>query len=121
MPFVITEHPKDHIVEVTYPAEPTAGDVADYTMRIKRAMDEQKQPWCCLVDQRALKMISPKLMEKITLLNGYAQKRGMKKTARVVSSNAAMLQAMQMAEKTELHARVRSFMTREEALAWLKE
>jgi hypothetical protein len=121
MSFVIIDHPAERIIEVIYPAEPSASEVADYTLRLKRLMDAQTSAWSCLVDQRASKMIAPKLMEKIGLLNAYAQRKGMLRSARVVASKVAMLQANRIAEeKGGLKGKLRTFLGRQEALAWLK-
>jgi hypothetical protein len=121
MPFTIVEHARERIIEVVYPPEPTAGDVADYTFRIKKLIDAQTEAWSCLVDQRAVKMLDTKIVEKIGLLNSYAQKRGMRRAARLVSSSVASLQASRIADAGDLKVQVRTFYTRDEAVAWLKE
>ena len=39
MPFEVTIHSDERILEVVYPAEPTAAEVTDYLRRVRQAMD----------------------------------------------------------------------------------
>jgi hypothetical protein len=111
---------RPRIVEVIYPAMVTASDVEDYVRRIKVTMDQQKTEWACLVDQRDLTVMPPELVEKIASLNAYAQKRRMIKTARVVSSAVASLQAARISrDSLRTETPLRTFTSRDEALAWL--
>lgn len=119
MPFEIREDAAHHIVEVVYPAEPSAHDVAEYLMKMKRTIDAQAGPWSCLVDQRELKVMEPTLVERVSTLNRYAQAKGMLRSARVVAGSVAALQARKIAENALLRAPVRAFASREEAVAWL--
>jgi hypothetical protein len=111
---------RPRIVEVIYPATVTAPDVEAYVQRIKVTMDQQKTEWACLVDQRNLTVLPPELVEKIASLNAYAQKRRMIKTARVVSSAVASLQAARISrDSLRTETPLRTFTSRDEALAWL--
>jgi hypothetical protein len=111
---------KPRIVEVIYPPTVTVSNVEDYVRRIKVTMDQQKTEWACLVDQRDLSVMPPELVEKIASLNAYAQKRRMKKTARVISSAVAGLQAARISrDSLRTETPLRTFTSRDEALAWL--
>jgi hypothetical protein len=111
---------RPRIVEVIYPPTVTVSGVEDYVRRIKATMDQQKTEWVCLVDQRDLTVMPPELVEKIAFLNAYAQKRRMKKTARVVSSAVATLQAARISrDSLRTETPLRTFTSRDEALAWL--
>src|SRR5689334_23265394 len=123
MPFVIsvTRGPLT-VIEVVYPAHPTAADVADYVEEMKRTIDAHRdEPWVCLVDQRNLTRMDSGLVEKVASLNAYAQAYGMCRSARLVASEGAALQAQRIAERASLSSAVATFTTREDALAWLAE
>ena len=108
------------ILEVVYPAEPTHTDVAKYLVDMKRTIDDQRgAPWACLVDQRGLVRMDGTLLERVAALNAYAQQHGMVCSARLVSSEAAALQARRIAEQAGLDLPIRTFASREDALAWL--
>lgn len=119
MAFDIRVHDAQGVIEVIYPPEPSHVEVADYLVRMKRAIDGRGGPWKCLVDQRSLKLLEPALLERIATLNAYAQAKGMTRSARVVASSVAALQARRIAESAALSAPVRTFGDRETALAWL--
>jgi hypothetical protein len=109
------------ILEVVYPSEPSHADVAGYLLEMKRTIDERGgQPWMCLVDQRRLVTMDPVLLERVAVLNAYAQSNGMTRSARVVASVIATLQVQRIAEQAGLRAPVRAFTSRNEALAWLR-
>jgi hypothetical protein len=119
MSFEIHIHADTRIIEVIYPARPSAADVADYLHRIQGVIREQKSSWRCLVDQRALQLISPELVEHIAATNSYAAKHGMERSARLVNGAVASLQASRLARQADLADKVRTFHDRAEALAWL--
>jgi hypothetical protein len=121
MSFTITVHKALRVIEVVYPASPTAADVADYLYRVRVAILDQEGPWRCLVDQRALKLMPTELVEHLAELNTYASQHGMERSARVVSGALATLQSHRIAREAELAQRVRTFTDREQALAWLRE
>ena len=104
-----------------YPAEPTATDVAKYITEIRKAMEQafKKGTWLCLVDQRKLKLMDPKLMEHIASMNAFAHSHGMQRSARIVTGALAALQAGRMARTAEMSNTVRTFQSRDDALAWL--
>jgi hypothetical protein len=120
VPFDIVVHEADSIIEVIYPETPTAADVEDYVRRIKEAIARRRGPWSCLVDQRRLHVLSDTLYERIAGLNAYAQERGMKQSARVVASAVATLQATRMRRQAALTSPVKSFTSRDDAIAWLR-
>jgi hypothetical protein len=122
MPFRIIRHTSAAIIEVVYPSHPNEADVAQYLAEIRRAMVEAFKvgPWSCLVDQRELKLMDPKLMEHIVSMNAFARTHGMKRSARVVDGALAKLQAGRIARTTEAGDTVRSFDSRDDALAWLQ-
>jgi hypothetical protein len=53
-------------------------------------------------------------------LNAYAQLKGMKRSARIVSTAASGLQAWRMTKQAMLSIPARTFESRGEALSWLK-
>ena len=120
MPFQIDVHEGEAVIEVVYPTLPSAQDVSDYVARIRRAIDAQRGPWACLVDQRELKELPADLLEKVTALNAYARRRGMRASARLVSTARAALQTTKLALDVD-DAKVRAFDDREAALAWLRQ
>jgi hypothetical protein len=120
MPFQITVHEKDRIIDVVYPAQPTAEDVADYLRRIRDAIVQMNGPWSALVDQGQLRVMPPDMVAVMASLNAYAQLHGMRRSARVVSDAASGLQAWRMTKRAMLTIPTRTFETREQALAWLK-
>jgi hypothetical protein len=121
MPFEIRVDRVLELIEVVYPAHPTADEVADYVVAIRRAIESMKGPWDCLVDQRRLKVMPPELVAQVSGLNAWAERHRMRRSARVVASAVASLQANRMAREASLSAEVRSFTSRPEALAWLEQ
>jgi hypothetical protein len=119
MPFEIRIDRPRQIIEVVYPARPTSDDVAAYVVAIQSAIVSMEGDWDCLVDQRQLKLMAPALVEEVAVLNTWAEQRRMRRSARVVSGAVASLQATRMAREASLRAKVRSFVSREEAIAWL--
>jgi hypothetical protein len=120
MGFSIVEHP-EAIVEFVYPERPTTEDVANYATDVRRIIDRQRGPWCCLVDQRKLPVMPQEFVETVKGLNAYAAQRGMRKTARLVTSAVASLQAARFAREVRLVNSLRTFTSRAAALAWLGE
>jgi hypothetical protein len=126
MPFEIIQHPGDAIVdvlpiiEVIYPAHPTDEDIAAYDRRAREIVDAQRRrPFCVLADQRALRVMAPDLVTMVGALNAYASARGMLRTARVVATAVAGLQAQRMARESGFE--LGAFESRDDALAWLRE
>jgi len=125
MPFEIIQHPGDAIfdvlpiVEVIYPAHPSDAEVAEYETRARTIIDAQRRrPFLVLADQRALRVMSPELVAMLIELNAYAAARGMVRTARVVSTTIAGLQAHRL--RRERRFEVQAFESRDEAMAWLR-
>jgi hypothetical protein len=121
MPFDIRIDAEDNIVEVIYPPNPTAHDVADYVGRMKAIIVAQRPGWKCLVDQRALQVMSPELVKELVVLNVLAETGGMARTARLVATAISTLQATRIKSEARLGVPARSFSHREAALAWLTE
>lgn len=120
MPFQITVHEADRIIDVVYPPQPTAEDVTDYLKRIRETIARMDGPWSALVDQGQLRVMPPEMVATMASLNAFAQLRGMKRSARVVSDAASGLQAWRMTKQAMLTIPTRTFETREAALAWLR-
>lgn len=121
MPFRIVWHEKDTILEVVYPAVPTVQDVEDYSRAVRGRIDMIRgRPWACLVDQRAVGAMPPEVVQVIADLNAWAQKRNMRRTARVVTSAVARLQSTRLVREAMLHTEFRVFESREDALTWLR-
>ncbi len=120
MPFLLAPAFDDTVLEVVYPAQPSEEDVASYGERVKAAIKRMKRPWGCLVDQRALVVVRPDLVEKLSELNAFAQRHGMHCSARIVASKVAELQAARIAREGTLHVPVRTFADRTVALSWVR-
>jgi hypothetical protein len=120
VPFEIVVHKADSIIEVIYPETPTQEDVEDYVSKVKKAIAGQRGPWSCLVDQRRLHLMPDALYEQVTGLNAFAQQHGMTQSARVVSSAVATLQATRMQRHAAIKRPVRTFTSRDDAIAWLR-
>ncbi len=120
MPFQIIVHEPDRILEVIYPAQPSEGDLKDYLARVKEAIEKLAGDWSALVDQSQLRVMPAQMVAAMAKLNAYAQLKGMKRSARIVSTAASGLQAWRMTKQAMLTIPTRTFETRDEALAWLK-
>ncbi|HEX8822609.1 MAG TPA: STAS/SEC14 domain-containing protein [Archangium sp.] len=120
MPFQITVHEADRIIDVVYPPQPSAEDVADYLKRIRELIARMGGPWSALVDQGQLRVMPPEMVATMASLNAFAQLHGMKRSARVVTDPASGLQAWRMTKQAMLTIPTRTFETREAALAWLR-
>ena len=126
MPFDIFTHPGDAIielppiVEVIYPDNPTPEDIKAYVTQAHEVIDAQRgRPFCCLADQRAVRVMPPDLVAVLGELNKYAYAHGMLRTARLVSSTIAELQTRQLARTNDFE--VEAFESRSAALLWLRE
>ena len=120
VPFDILLDAEARLVEIVYPARPTADEVEDYIYRVRTVIDGYPPGgWLCLVDQRNVLVMSPDLVDKVRVLNVYAVSRGMLRSARVVATAVAGLQASRMAREGSLGIEVQTFDTREAAVAWL--
>jgi stage II sporulation SpoAA-like protein len=108
------------IVEITYPARPTNSEIEAYVREIKAVMDRQPKGWRCLVDQRQLAVMPPDLVERVGELNAYGAKRGMARAARVIATSVANLQTARMARQASLEVPIKTFTSRDAAMAWLK-
>jgi hypothetical protein len=120
MPFQIIAHEPDRILEVIYPPQPTAADLDDYLARVKEAIEKLAGDWSALVDQSQLRVMPSHMVAAMAKLNAYAQLKGMKRSARIVSTAASGLQAWRMTKQAMLSIPARTFEGRAEALAWLK-
>ena len=122
MPFQIKLHPRDRIIEVVYPAAPTAADVGDYLMEMKQLIDQQDGKWFCLVDQRSLTQLPAELLDQVAVANSYAVLHGMQRSARIVSSTVAASQASSIAKNVgTIKVKVQTFADRETAIGWLRD
>lgn len=120
MPFQIIVHEPDRILEVIYPAQPTEADLKDYLARVKEAIEKLAGEWSALVDQSQLRVMPANMVAEMARLNAHAQLKGMKRSARIVSTAASGLQAWRMTKQAMLSIPTRTFETRDEALGWLK-
>jgi hypothetical protein len=121
MPFQITVHAQDRILEVVYPPQVTAEDLAEYLTEVKKAMASFDGEWSALVDQSQLRVMPGDVVSAMASLNAYAQLKGMNRSARVVIDPPSGLQAWRMTKRAMLTIPTRTFETRGEALAWLKD
>src|SRR5215468_5458265 len=120
MGFEIKVDAEARIIEITYPARPTDSEIDAYVREIKAVMDKQPKGWRCLVDQRQLAVMPPDLVDKVAELNAYGVKRGMARAARVIATSVANLQTARMARQASLEVPIKTFTSRDAALAWLK-
>ncbi len=120
MPFEFRISLEDAILEVVYPANPTALDIANFATGARKAIEEFRGPWSSLVDQRQLPFLSPELLKAVMEMNGYAERKQMVRHARVVVNAVASLQAWRMSKDAHLAVPVRTFQDRDEAIAWLR-
>jgi hypothetical protein len=120
MPFQIIVHEPERILEVIYPPQPTVADLDDYLARVKEAIEKLAGDWSALVDQSQLRVMPAHMVSAMAKLNAYAQLKGMKRSARIVSTAASGLQAWRMTKQAMLSIPARTFEARDEALAWLK-
>jgi hypothetical protein len=119
MPFQIHVHQPERILEVIYPPQPSQQDVDEYLARV-RELIEGLGEWSALVDQSQLRVMSAAMVSVMAKLNAFAQLKGMKRSARIVSTAASGLQAWRMTKQAMLNIPARTFESRDEALAWLK-
>lgn len=120
MPFQIIVHQPDRILEVVYPPQPTQADLDDYLARVKEHIEALAGDWSALVDQSQLRVMPSQWVAAMARLNAYAQLKGMKRSARIVSTAASGLQAWRMTKQAMLSIPARTFESRDEALHWLK-
>lgn len=120
MPFQIIVHQPDRILEVVYPSQPTQADVDDYLARVRTEIEALAGDWSALVDQSQLRVMPSNMVAVMAKLNAFAQLKGMKRSARIVSTAASGLQAWRMTKQAMLNIPARTFETREDALNWLK-
>ena len=120
MPFQIIVHEPDRILEVIYPAQPSEADLKDYLARVKEAIEKLAGEWSALVDQSQLRVMPGSMVAEMARLNAHAQLKGMKRSARIVSTAASGLQAWRMTKQAMLSIPTRTFETRDEAIGWLK-
>ena len=90
LPFVITVHQKERVLEVKYPERPTMASYERYDTEVRAAIIALAVggPWDCIVDQTALRAMAPEFPSLIAVLNAWAVAHGMRHTARMVSDSA---------------------------------
>ena len=120
MAFEIIHHSHEQIVEVIYPADPSAADVEDYLARVMKLVESLKGPWASLVDQTRLRLMPPAVFDKVAPLNAWAATRGMRRSARIVAGAVGGVQTMRMTHEAKIKVPLRTFASRPEALVWLK-
>ena len=120
MPFQIIVHEPDRILEVVYPSQPSQADVDDYLTRVRAAIDALAGEWSALVDQSQLRVMPSSVVAAMAKLNAVAQLKGMKRSARIVSTAASGLQAWRMTKQAMLTIPARTFESRTDALKWLQ-
>jgi hypothetical protein len=121
MGFEIVVHSGEQILEVVYPPSPSGADISEYAARVRQTIDSMGASWSALVDQRQLRALPFELMKTLAGLNAYAQLKGMQRSARVVPDAAAGLMAWRMTKQAMLTVPARTFDSREEAIAWLRD
>ena len=86
--FTVLVHAQERIVEVRYPARPTAEAIDAYERELRDAVQRLGAPWRCLVDQSSLVALAPELVARVTALNQWARAQGMERSVRVVAESA---------------------------------
>jgi hypothetical protein len=120
MPFEITVHPEERIIEIAYPARPTMREVEEYVAESERMIAAQGPGWTTLADERQVRTMAPTVAARLAELNLKALQHGLRRSARLVST-AASLKITMVARSAAGNVPVRTFETREAALAWLRE
>lgn len=119
--FKIEIHPAAHVLEIVYPHEVKADDVAAYTKRCRDLILLLGSHWTCLVDQTATPVIPQSLTEEIAQLNAFALAHGMQRCARVVAGAFGELQAWRITRDVKGAVPIRTFTSRDEAWAWIRQ
>ncbi len=88
--FTITVHDEARVLEVRYPSRPTMTAYEQYETEVRAAILELAKDgaWDCIVDQTQLRALAPDFPPRISELNVWSRKHGMRRTARVVSDSA---------------------------------
>ena len=120
MPFQLTVHEADRILDVVYPPQPTPEDVTDHPQHLRETIARMGGLLSVPVAQGQLRVMPPEMVATMASLNAFAQFHGMKRSARVVSDAASGLQAWRMTKQAMLTIPTRTFETRDAALAWLR-
>jgi len=121
-PFTVVVHEDDRIIEVRYPARPTATSYHAYERAIRAAIETMGGVWDCLVDQTALKALAPEFPARIADLNTWARGKGMRRTARVIAESAiGELQGARILRDSGLRDVGAIFKSRDEAWQFLKQ
>lgn len=118
-PFRIQVFAEERRIEVVYPPQPTAVDVASYTLELRRAIDGMKGTWCIVVDQRQLKRMESDVQKTLSSLAAYAQTKGMRRGVRLVADAIANMQVWRLHKDAGLAIPTETFSEREPALEWL--
>lgn len=71
----------------------TEEEAKKYNAELKKAVDQAKSGFTAMFDLRELKVLPPEAMEVITEGKKYAARKGLKKSAMVVSSAILKMQA----------------------------
>ncbi len=120
--FVVIVHESERIIEVRYPARPSATSYDAYEREIRAAIEAMGGTWDCLVDQTALKTLAPEFPARIADLNTWARIKGMRRTARVVAESAiGELQGARILRDSGVRDVGAIFKAREEAWLFLRQ
>jgi hypothetical protein len=119
MPFELRIHTQPRVIEVVYPAQPSALEIGDYVARLRKAIDEQGGPWRGLVDQRNLQNLGADLLGALKVTNHYAAGHGMIRLARLVPDAIGTLSAWRVGNEAKLKIPVEIFQSRDEAWSWI--
>jgi hypothetical protein len=92
--FVLHVHRSEALLEVVYPAAPTPESFARYEQQVRAAVAQLPRPWDCLVDLRAVRLVTPELGARGLALTRWARGEGLRRMSRVITQSAlAALQA----------------------------
>jgi hypothetical protein len=118
--WVVTVHPDQRVLEVIYPARPTAEASDRYSAALKEAVAKLGSgPFDAVVDQRAMPILSAEISERMSLLLGWVHQHGLRRMMRIVRRSAiAELQAKRIVRDAGLEEdRQVLFHSREDAWA----
>ena len=102
--FVVVVRRAERVLEVVYPERPSLEGVERYVREAEEAIRSFGGPWSCLVDQRALRVMSGELASIVGALNTFAQQNGMLRSARVVASSMGELQVSRVMRSASVSA-----------------
>jgi hypothetical protein len=118
----IEAEPTEHILRIVVDGIATAAELEVFNEETRRQVKRfRSAPFCVLVDLRKMRPGSPESAEKVMEHQAILMKAGVRKSAEIVESPAAMLQLNRVARESGLFTKLRRFTDVESALVWLRD